>query len=584
MESRRFALIAMLGVLIFFMYQAWENDYGNQAASQQTATSAPANNASAATTPANNTSGMANAPTAMPVAGSSSAKPVAQSAAVVATHTPAEARQAHQGLGEVTVQTDTFKAEIGLEGAGLRRVLLEKYSRSKDHPRQKLALLNDQVRNNKQPYFIFQQGLAGASQPLTKSTTVYSAARENYRLAPGATTLDVPLISTTASGYRIQTTYRFHRGSYVVDLIQHITNRGAAPLHVGPYTRWLRNTVQAGRKQKFVHTYFGLGVYQQDGKNDYKFEKTEFSDLDDKPYNVTQTGGWLAMLQPYFIAAVIPPKTDKVTYYAAPANTGRYYAQMVGSTAVVAPGATQTFKTRLYIGPKIQGKLDNIAPGLALTEDYGLFTPIAKPLFWVLSKFHDLTGNWGWAIVMLTFLVRLLFFKLSESQYRSMAKMRKFGPRIKTLRERHAGDREALNKAMMQLYKKEKFNPLAGCWPMLLQFPVFIALYYVIIESVELRQAPFIFWLQDLSAPDPYYILPIIYGITMWFQQRLSGQTATMEPTQRKIMSVMPIGLAGFFSLFPSGLVLYYCVSNGFTIVQQWVITRRLDKEGLGHR
>jgi len=571
MESRRFALIAVLGVLLFFLYQAWEEDYSTAADNQtvETASSSVASNPPAplASAPAKGSSSGAatSAPTAMPIVGDHAA--------------PVSARG-----GYVTVQTDTVKAEIGLDGGGLHRLLLEQYPSNKADPKDKLALLDDRARNSKAPYFVFQQGLAGIEHPLTQNTTRYTATKREYRLASGADMVEVPLSYTDAAGDQIQTLYRFHRDSYVIDLIQRITNNSAQPLQVGPYARWLRNTVQAGREQKFVHSYFGLGVYQQKSGKDYKFEKTKLDDLDSKPYSVTQTGGWLTMLQQYFIATLIPTPGEEVTLSAEPAGDGRYLGQLLGATATIAPGASKSFKTQLYIGPKLQGKLDAIAPGLALTEDYGLLTPVAKPLFWVLSKFHELTGNWGWSIIMLTFVIRLAFFKLSEAQYRSMAKMRKFGPRIKDMRERFAGDRERLNKAMMELYKKEKFNPLAGCWPMLLQFPVFIALYYVLSESVELRQASFIFWLQDLSAPDPYYILPIIYGISMWFQQRLSGQTATMEPTQQKIMSVMPIGLAGFFSLFPSGLVLYYCVSNGFTIVQQLVITRRLEKEGLSHR
>lgn len=570
MESRRFALIAVIGVLLFFLYQAWEQDYGTASSHQPAvvaSSKASSNDVPLASAAANDSSGVtASAPTAMPAAASSTA-----------------ATPSAQG-GSVIVQTDTVKATIGLDGAGLHRLLLEHYPRNRADPKDKLALLNDRAPAATAPYFVFQQGLAGTKQPLTLSTTRYTAPKRNYKLASGDNVLEVPLSYTDPAGYQIQTLYRFHRDSYVIDLTQRITNNSAQPLQVGPYSRWLRNTVQAGRKQKFVESYFGLGVYQQKSGTKYKFEKTKFSDLDSEPYSVTQTGGWLTMLQQYFIATLIPPPDEKVTLSAKPAGNGRYYGQMLGATATIAPGASKSFKTRLYIGPKLQGKLDAVAPGLALTEDYGLLTPVAKPLFWVLSKFHELTGNWGWSIIMLTFVIRLLFFKLSEAQYRSMAKMRKFGPRIKDLRERFAGDRERLNKAMMELYKKEKFNPLAGCWPMLLQFPVFIALYYVLIESVELRQAPFILWLQDLSAPDPYYILPILYGISMYFQTRLSGQTATMEPTQQKIMSVMPIGLAGFFSLFPSGLVLYYCVSNAFTIVQQLVIVRRLEKEGLPRR
>ena len=231
------------------------------------------------------------------------------------------------------------------------------------------------------------------------------------------------------------------------------------------------------------------------------------------------------------------------------------------------------------MGPKLQQELETVAKGLELTVDYGLLTPISQPLFWVLDKLHGLTGNWGWSIILLTLLIKLAFYKLSEAQYRSMARMKKFAPRIQSIKERYADDRERLHQAMMDLYKKEGFNPLAGCWPMLVQFPVFIALYWVLLESVELRQADFALWINDLSSPDPLYVLPVLFGISMYLQQKLSGQAMTMEPMQQRIMTIMPIGLAIFFAFFPAGLVLYWFVSNLVGIIQQWVITKRLEHE-----
>jgi YidC/Oxa1 family membrane protein insertase len=249
---------------------------------------------------------------------------------------------------------------------------------------------------------------------------------------------------------------------------------------------------------------------------------------------------------------------------------------------MVPAGAEHAFSTRLYLGPKLQGSIGELAPGFELTLDYGILTALAKPLFWVLEQFHKLTGNWGWAIVLLTLAVRTAMYKLSEAQYRSMAKMKKYAPKIQDIKERYADDRERLQKAMMDLYKKEGFNPLAGCWPLLVQMPVFFALYWVLLESVELRQAPFALWMQDLSAPDPYYVLPLLYGLTIFIQQKLSGQQM-MDPMQQKIMNVMPIALTAFFVFFQSGLVLYWLVSNCVGIAQQWYITRKLEKEGLKH-
>jgi membrane protein insertase, YidC/Oxa1 family, C-terminal domain len=391
----------------------------------------------------------------------------------------------------------------------------------------------------------------------------------------------VPLTATTANGGKLTLQYRFHRDSYEIDQDLIYDNAGQSKVELRSVPELVSNDKPAGEPQKFLHTFFGLGVYElHDGS--YRFEKKDFSDVAKKAYDNKQHGGWIAFLQQYFLGAVIPPASEPVQVYAKPAGDGRVSAGYVGQPVSVAAGGRATLSTSLYIGPKLQDRLDSVAPGLGLTQDYGLFTVIAKPLFWVLSKFHALTGNWGVAIVLLTLLVRGAFFKLSEAQYRSMAKMRKFGPRIKELRERYAGDRERQSKAMMELYKKEGFNPLAGCWPIVIQIPVFIALYWVLAESVELRQAPFMLWMQDLSAPDPYYILPALYALTMFVQQRISGQTATMDPAQQRLMSIMPIGLFGMFAFFPQGLVLYWVVSNSFTLLQQWVIMRRLDREGLG--
>ncbi len=260
-----------------------------------------------------------------------------------------------------------------------------------------------------------------------------------------------------------------------------------------------------------------------------------------------------------------------------PAGNGNYLGQYLGATKPVADGGEATYTTGLYIGPKLQGTLDDVAKGLALTEDYGILTVIAKPLFVVMSFFHGIVGNWGWSIILLTVLVKLLFYPLTAAQYKSMAKMKKFTPRIAELKERYADDREKLSRAMMDLYKKEGFNPLAGCWPILVQMPVFFSLYWVLIESVELRQAPFVLWLQDLSAADPLYITPVLYGASMWLQQRLSGQLSTMDPMQARIMNVMPIAFTGMFLFFPAGLVVYWFVSNVIGIAQQLVITKRIE-------
>ena len=293
----------------------------------------------------------------------------------------------------------------------------------------------------------------------------------------------------------------------------------------------------------------------------------------------TITDGWAAMLQHYFLGALIPPAGVAEHFYTKTLSNARYVIGMIApSWRTVADGESGTFSTRLFIGPKLQDQMREVATGLELTVDYGLLTVLAQPLFWLLKTINNLVGNWGWAIVIVTLIIKLVFYKLSETSYRSMANMRKLTPRLQSLKERYGDDRQKLNQAMMELYKKEKINPLGGCLPILVQIPVFIALYWVLLESVELRQAPFMLWIQDMSSPDPYFILPLLMGASMLIQQKLNP--APLDPIQAKVMMVLPIVFTVFFAFFPSGLVLYWVVNNILSIAQQWVITRRIEAGG----
>ncbi len=533
MENRRVVLLALMGVIAFLLYQSWIKDYGPQAA----ASSAPA---------------------------------------ATATET---ALSAGAGTARIHVVTDNMAVEIDPNGGDLRRVELLAYPVSKDKPDQKLPLLNDRDGH----WSILQSGLAGTDHSYLSSETPLAAAQAHFDLNVSSNTLEVPLEYHDPSGFDVRKLYRFHRDSYIVDLEQTLVNHGDRPLTVSAYARWIRTPTPAADEPPFFHSFMGYGVYEQKpGINEYRFKKLSFKDLGKGSYESVQTGGWMAMLQHYFVAAIIPAQDDKLTFSAKPSSVvpGAFIGQYVDAQRDVAPGATQTFTTRLYIGPTSHGALDAIARGFELTEDYGVLTPVAKPLFWLLKAFHTWTGNWGAAIILLTLTVRAAFYKLTEAQYRSSGKMRQFGPRIQQLKERYTDDREALNKAMMDLYKKEGFNPLAGCWPMFIQLPVFMALYWVLAQSVELRQAPFALWITDLTAADHYYVLPVLYGFTMWAMQKISGQTATMDPTQARIMNVMPIALTGMFVFFPSGLVLYWVISNSISIAQQWYILRKLEREG----
>jgi YidC/Oxa1 family membrane protein insertase len=550
MENRRFFLIAIFAVLCFFTFQTWKREH------------APVIEQAPATALAEDPLPAAPAPAAKPaLASDAPAAPAAQ--ATVNT----DAR--------ISVVTDKLRVEIALAGGDLRRAELIGYPVSKAQPDVDLALLDDRAPH----FFVLQSGLASAEKPLVSQATLFTAPASRFALAEGSNTLDVPLTATDASGQRVTKLWRFTRGSYRVQLVQTVQNDAAAPVEVSAYARLQRTPVAAGHEPPFAKTFMGLGFYEQKSPGEYRFKKTDFTKLDKTPFEATQTGGWLAMLQHYFVAAILPPGDEVASFAGKPSTVKGYLAQYHGPLKAVPAGASQDFSTSFYIGPKLQGQLDAIAPGLELTEDYGILTAIAKPLFWVLAKLHQYTGNWGVAIILLTLLVKGVMYPLSEKQYRSMARMKQFTPRIQEIREKYAGDRERLNKAMMELYTKEKFNPLAGCWPMLIQFPVFIALYWVLNESVELRQADFALWLNDLSSPDPYYVLPVLFAASMFLQQKLSGQNAAMDPMQQRMMQFMPIGMGAFFAFFPAGLVLYWVVSNLISIAQQWIITRRIERE-----
>lgn len=551
MENRRFFLIAIFAALMFFTYQTWQKDH-------------PALPPSASVEPS--------ATAALP---GDEALPKAPSAKTPEVATPA-AMEAAASDARITVETDKLRVEISLAGGDLRRAELLDYAFSKAKPDEPLALLDDRPPH----FFILQSGLASDEKPLTSATTVFATTATRFVLPEGAQTLDVPLTTTDASGLKISKIFRFTRGSYQIALTQTVENGTAAPLKASPYARLQRTPVRAGYEAPFSQTFIGEGFYEQTEPGEYRFKKISFDKLHKSPFETTQTGGWLAMLQHYFVAAILPPTGEQASFSGKPSTVKGYLAQYHGPLQPVEPGATGTFATEFYVGPKLQGELDAVAPGFELTEDYGILAPLAKPLFWLMKKMHQFTDNWGVAIILLTLLVKGAMYKLSEAQYRSMARMKKFTPRIQEIRERHAGDRERLNKAMMELYTKEKFNPLAGCWPMLVQFPVFIALYWVLNESVELRQADFALWINDLSAPDPYYVLPVLFGLSMWLQQKLGGQMATMDPMQQRMLQFMPIALTAFFAFFPAGLVLYWFVSNCISIAQQWYITRKIEQQG----
>ncbi|MGH8481084.1 MAG: membrane protein insertase YidC, partial [Nevskiaceae bacterium] len=451
-ENRRFALMVAIGVVLFLLYQAWQKDFPARPVQQPAPPVAEAPGPSPAEDIPQASGDVPVAPAASP-----QAAPAAE---------PATAGQ------RITVQTDTLTAVISTQGGDLRRLVLLGYPVAKQRPDELVALLDDQAGH----WFVVQSGLTSAAGPIVTHRDLYRAQAASYALAEGADTLEVPLEFTDDQGRRIVKTWRFSRGSYVIELSQRLANGTGAPVAANPYVQLWNDPFSAGEAPPFTATFSGLGLYEQkNGNGSYRFRKVSFEDLLDEPVEVRQAGGWLAMLQHYFFAAVIPPQDETGTFIAKPSSTRGHLGQYVGAPREVAPGAEQEFTARIYAGPKLQRELAEIAPGLELTIDYGILTPLAEPLFWLLDWFFKLTRNWGAAIILLTFVVKLAMYKLSEAQYRGMAKMKKYAPRIQELKERYGDDRERMHKAMMELYKKEKFNPLAGCWPLLIQFPVFIA-------------------------------------------------------------------------------------------------------------
>ncbi|MEN8718801.1 MAG: membrane protein insertase YidC [Oceanococcaceae bacterium] len=559
MEQLRLILLAAMALVGVLLYQGWSDVSAPPAPVISDAPSSP----------------LDGAPTPVGTPAVSDEPPVVPQNGDVPTVEPA--LTADSDAEDIWVRTDVIEARISRAGGDIRQLRLLDYPTSNAEGAPPLQLLDGSGRDR---FFIAQSGVAsteGAS-PLHTTPWAYDGPRERVLSANDDQLTLVLRWGDAESGRQVERTYHFQRGRYEFEVTQTLINQGEASWRASPYWRLVRDTRTGGNTTPFVQTFTGVATYELDNDR-YKYRKHSADDLVDEPQAITQTGGWTGMLEHYFMAVILPPQNEANRFFSRPYKSypGAFLTEYVAEPIDIAAGASAEHSVRLFIGPKLQNELGAIAPGLELAIDYGLLTPISEPLFWVMDKIHNVVGNWGWSIILITLLVKALFYKLSEAQYKSMARMKKFAPRIQQIKERYADDRQRLHQAMMDLYKKEGFNPLAGCWPMLVQFPVFIALYWVLLESVELRQADFIFWLNDLSAPDPLFVLPVLFGVSMWLQQKLSGQAMTMEPMQQKIMNIMPIGLAIFFTFFPSGLVLYWFVSNVIGIAQQWFITRRID-------
>ena len=542
MDTLRFILVLALTLVSIMLWEAWQQDYG----------SAPAG------------AGNGNAPAPYEDPGIPQVKPDDKAAPALSRD---EEPQGSAG-SVITVETDVLRLEID-RGGTLVSAVLPDYPVALDKQDQPFVLLDDSA----DLYHVIQSGIVGASAPT--HTDTFLSGRTSYTLDEGREVLEVPLTWESPNGIAVTKVFVFTRGSYRVHLKHIIENHSGAPWEGRQYTQIKRDD-PSREGRRLLYTYTGAVLSSPDNR----YEKISFDDMDDEVTETDISNGWAAMIQHYFLSAILPADTQSAYRYYTRSFSSRYYSiGNVSPTLQLDPGQQGELTGYVYIGPKVQSELAQMAEGLELTVDYGVLWFLAKPLFWCLERLHGLTGNWGWSIILVTILLKLVFYHLSAAGYRSMANMRRVQPRIMSIRDRYKDDRARLNQAMMQIYKEEKINPFGGCFPILVQIPVFLALYWVLLESVELRQADFIFWLNDLSSKDPFFVLPVIMGATMLIQQKLNP--APMDPMQEKVMKALPFIFTVFFAFFPSGLVLYWVTNNVLSIAQQWLITRNLEKEGL---
>ena len=472
---------------------------------------------------------------------------------------------------KIVVRTNLLEAEINSIGGDITRLALLKHPDGEDKTKPLLLFNRGEGTHN----YVAQSGLLGKGLP--NHNTRFAVEQEHYELSGNAQQIQIRLQVEDSATFKTVKTITFHRDSYLIDVGFEMENAGLEPVIANSYFQLVRDSLSPKGSSKFLPTYTGGAVYT----DKEKFQKVNFSDIEKgkTEYPKQATDGWIGILQHYFVTAWLPKEDTSREYFTRKLEGDSYSAGIILPPQTIEPGQRAEVSSRLYAGPA-RANLDSIAPGLGLTVDYGWLTVISTPLFWVMSLFYDWTKNWGVAIILLTFMIKLFFFPLSAASYRSMAKMRLVAPKLEKIKERHADDREQLNRAMMDLYKTEKINPLGGCLPILIQIPVFIALYWAILASVELRYAPFFGWITDLSAADPYYILPVIMGASMIIQMRLNPKPP--DPIQAKVMQIMPIAFSVIFFFFPAGLVLYSIVNNVLSIAQQWFITRSIETASKG--
>ncbi len=541
MDNQRLFLFFALALVLMLIWQAWEQENVRHPETT-TVTAKP--------------DGQVTAPS------------VPEAPAVPATVPAPKAAEALSRGSRIQVRTDLVEAVIDTEGGDLRQLALRHYPVAADKPEQPFPLMQDEGND----FFIAQSGLIGLEGQYPNHKTRFSAEASSYSLAEGRNELRVPMTFRAPDGVQYTKTYVFHRGSYVVDVEFEVKNTTQHEWSGYFYGQFQRAHTATGGFLNVTPSYVGGAIYTPENK----YEKIPLDKMAEKPLKRQVTGGWVAMLQHYFVGSWMLSKDERNEFYSDVLDSARHVLGFKNvNPTKVAPGASGVIRASLYAGPKEHKILKTLPEGMDLTVDYGWLTVISAPLFWLLSAIHRLLGNWGWAIIVLTILIKAVFYPLSATSYKSMAHMRKMQPKMAALKERYGDDRQKLNQAMMELYKTEKINPLGGCLPILIQIPVFLALYWVLLESVEMRQAPWIGWIKDLSAQDPYYILPIIMGVSMFVQQKLNPQP--VDPVQQKVFMIMPVMFTAMFLFFPAGLVLYWTVNNILSIAQQWRITRVVE-------
>lgn len=550
-QTQRILLYAALIIVAFFLWQKWNKFEANIAANAPIQQQQP--QTTNAITPIGS-SGESNVPViTVPNQG---------------TPTPATVSEVPKDR-IIHVHTDVLNLEIDTLGGNIISLDLPKYPVSLETPKIPFKLLSSDTNQ----LYIVESALMGDNGPDSVTNLAqYAATQKSYQL--NGDILTVNLTWNNQAGLNVIKTYTFTKGSYLIDIGYTIINKGNTAWTGSYYMQLTRKEITPTGNHLFqIHPYFGAAI----SSPAKPYQQVSFKEMDKQDIQQPIKAGWAAMVQRYFVSAWVPNKTETFNYYSKAQSDGIYTIGMSSQAITVAPGETKTVSSKLYSGPEITSVLQTIAPGLEQTVSYGWLWFISVIIFWIMEKIYLVVGNWGWSIILVTVLIKLMFYHLSAKSYHSMAKMRGLQPKIQALRERHADDKQKQSQAMMELYKAEKVNPVGGCLPIVVQIPVFFALYMVLIESVQLRQAPWILWIHDLSVPDPYFVLPVLMALTMFVQQKLNPPPP--DPTQAKVMMFLPVVFGFLFAYFPAGLVLYWVVNNGLSILQQWHITRKVEHD-----